>query len=592
MKYLNKLIPHKLWAQLALGTSFTVLISLMIMGLLLINTSQKTVTKSVLRDFNKLSITASQRIAGFIDEPKNLLINTASILSTVKNDKWKIETILIELKLNFDFFQNILYFDKNNNLLANSDPAQNFNVANIFKNIALNQKKVKLSEVYFTKESIPFIDLHVPVYSFNKKIGFLYAQVNLSEMWKMVDKIKFGKTGIAFVVSKNGRLLAHPDKKRVISNKIPEEYLLIKDKKLENINIRGFHLRELKRIISYSDISSLNWVVAISQSTKEAFYFLNIMKFTSWIIICLTVSIFMVLSIVFSNKIVYPLKILGNHTKEIAKGNFKNRIKLKRNDELGELIDSFNQMTLDLKQAKEQEKLALIGKTAAAIVHDIKNSVVLLHTYIQIFPKQYNNPDFVQKFIKVVPQEINRWMSMLQEIVDFSSRTKFELSELNLRKFIQEIQFLVEGKVKEQEINLKIKICTKKVLIKGNSEKLKRVIMNLVMNAIQATPPKNDLLIVLEKIQIKNTSYAELKVSDTGTGIDKDIINNIFEPFHSSKPNGLGLGLSICKEIISKHSGTIEAFNNKDKGATFRILIPLFTPKLTHLHNPVADFSR
>lgn len=291
------------------------------------------------------------------------------------------------------------------------------------------------------------------------------------------------------------------------------------------------------------------------------------------IIIIFTIFFIVTISLFHIKKVFEPIHFLIDQTKKVAQGIFETNTSYACSGELGELLVSFNQMVETLKQAKQQEKLAIIGKTATEIVHDLKNSVSFIHTFIQIFPENYNDPKFIDDFINLVPEELNQWLNMLEEITDFTKQSTFELKPIDLREIIYPLKLIIEEKIKKHNIQLKFQISSELLMINGNFEKLKRVLMNLILNAIEAMPQGGYLVISLN--QNSDKKIVEIKIKDSGKGISQDMSHDLFEPFSSTKQQGLGLGLNICKEIVLKHGGDIFYENNQNQGTIFTLQFPL-----------------
>ena len=234
-------------------------------------------------------------------------------------------------------------------------------------------------------------------------------------------------------------------------------------------------------------------------------------------------------------------------------------------------MNAFNQMTEKLKKARESEKLAVIGKAAAAITHELKNSLVMVSTFIGLLPKRHADQEFLKKFSTVLPQELESWKSMLSEISDFSRKSGFELSEVRMDEFVKDLVFLIEQKLVQHGIRLEREDDTKLPVIRANAQKLKQALINLVMNAVEAMPGGGKI-----KLSMSGRSDdLEIIIADTGRGIPIDRLKTIFEPFYSTKTNGLGLGLAVCREIIEQHGGKLSVESHEGTGTTFYVRLPL-----------------
>jgi two-component system NtrC family sensor kinase len=286
------------------------------------------------------------------------------------------------------------------------------------------------------------------------------------------------------------------------------------------------------------------------------------------------------ISILIANALVKPIKALAKSTKRVAQGKLDEHISVKREDELGELVFSFNDMIRKLRDAKNSERLSIVGKAAASIVHELKNSLVMVNTLVGLFPKKHKDARFIENFSKTMPQELERWRTMLQDLSDFSRGARIDLwfTDVDIARLIGDIRCLIEERVSQNNIELNVSVEKGLPRIKGNAQKLKQVLMNLVTNAIDAMPGGGALnLCVSMDDKINNRQkirYVEIKIEDTGRGIPQEDYERIFEPFYTTKADGIGLGLAISRNIIQQHGGDIKAESRLNQGSCFVIILP------------------
>ncbi len=554
-----------------------VAVPLMLLGWLLVNESQVAVKTSVLRDQQQLVIRAASELREFIQRPQDLLKSTAAILGTIHADRWKQETALVELALNQEIFGRISSLDLAGKERVTSElgtPLRNFSSDPAFQ--AASRGNFYMSNIYFSADYMPYVMMAVPINRLGKRAGVLEAEVRLRGFWNIVDAIRIGKTGRAYVVSKEGILVADEDKKKVLVHEDLSKEEVVKAVlagKTGTTESKDSADREWLK--AYAPIEGLGWGMIVKQSSDEAFSFLHRMKVESWILIVLGLGIAVFISVVLARMLVNPIQILASKMGRVAQGDLDQHILSVRKDEIGNLMTAFNQMTEQLKKARESEKLAVIGKAAAAITHELKNSLVMVSTFIGLLPKRHDDQEFLKKFSAVLPQELENWKNMLNEISDFSRKSGFELSEIRMEEFISDFIFLVEQKLLQHRIELELEIQTLKdfPVLRANAQKLKQALINLVMNAIEAMPSGGKIKLSMRE----QSGRFEIVFSDTGQGIPTSRLKTIFEPFYSTKTNGLGLGLAVCREIIEQHGGSLSAESREGAGATFRVRLPLLS---------------
>jgi signal transduction histidine kinase len=560
-----------LWAQLALVLVFLVSVPLVVLGYWLIHASQTAVKTSVLRDQEQLAIRAASELDEFIKLPKVLLNATAAILGTTHADPWKQETVLVELGLSEPIFNRISFLDNHGKEAATSEigtTLKDLSESHAFKKALAGE--FFMSDVFISADHMPYATMSVPVRQFGKTTGVLLAEVNLRGLWDIVDNIKIGHTGRAYVVSDKGFLIAHEDKKKVLANEripmdathFPKNQARAQSHELKDASGKTW-------LEAHAIIKGLGWQVVVNQSSDEAYSFSNRMKTQSLVLILCSIIAAIILSIYLAQIMAKPIRQLAFKTGLIAQGDFDQHMATERQDEIGDLIGAFNQMAEKLKKAREAERLTMIGKAAAAIAHELKNSLMMASTFIGLLPKRANDKEFIEKFSRVVPQELDNWKSLLQDIADFSRQSKLELTKTDLGRLILDLAAISEEKMNQNQVRLETVLPENAVIIQANGQKIKQVLNNLLINAAEAMPGGGSL-----RIEVRESEKIEIRVRDTGKGIAAKQLASIFEPFYTTKSNGLGLGLAICKEIVDKHGGQMSVESQLGSGTEFILCFP------------------
>jgi PAS domain S-box-containing protein len=248
-------------------------------------------------------------------------------------------------------------------------------------------------------------------------------------------------------------------------------------------------------------------------------------------------------------------------------------------------IDSYNMLKLlqskmdQLKERQEaiveSEKLAAVGRIAAHIAHEIRNPLVTVGGYarriLQLVKRNPKELDGVEKASTIILHESERLEKILSNVMDFSRPSPQIRDYNNINDVVQDTCSLLNNVFQERKINLVLDLKDKLPLVKSDFNQLKQVVLNLVQNAMDASPQGST-------INISTFIEGEglfVSVKDEGEGIPPEKIGTIFEPFFTTKITGVGLGLAVVKKIINDHNGEINARNNPDKGAEFYIEFPI-----------------
>ncbi len=321
-----------------------------------------------------------------------------------------------------------------------------------------------------------------------------------------------------------------------------------------------------------------------------------------------------VVSGVFVGNVVHaPLRILKHGTDRVARGELGAQIPIMSNDEIGEVAQSFNEMsnklqlaqaeitawartleervdekTRELKQAHQRmlhvEKMATIGKMAAVVAHEINNPLSGILTYSRlvkrwIFKSATNVPkhEEMAESLDVIASESKRCGDLVHNLLSFSRVSPMNLAWCDLSLVIDRCVRLVQHKMDLAGVQLNLELAADLPPVHCDPAHIEQVVLAMVINAIDAMPQGGNLWI--------NTQWAEneivLTVRDDGMGIPDEHLAHIFEPFYTTKESGgSGLGLAISQNIVERHGGSIAVDSAAGKGTTFKILLPVDSHKL------------
>lgn len=222
-------------------------------------------------------------------------------------------------------------------------------------------------------------------------------------------------------------------------------------------------------------------------------------------------------------------------------------------------------------QLKQKEKLAAVGTLAAGIAHEIRNPLAGISGSIQMLSEESTEPT-QKKLMGIVLKEIDRLNILITEFLDYAKPEKAPDTEINLKKVIEEVVASLKMHP-ELPPNFQWDVQLKDCLILGINEKLKQAFLNIMINAIQAmknsTQPRLSIKLEVESHQVV------LTIEDTGVGMSEENRLKMFEPFHTTKPKGTGLGLAVTHKIIEQHRAEVEIKSQLNVGTEFKIKFPL-----------------
>jgi len=224
----------------------------------------------------------------------------------------------------------------------------------------------------------------------------------------------------------------------------------------------------------------------------------------------------------------------------------------------------------------QSEKLALTGRLAASLAHEINNplqtSIGCLGLVDEMLSDHERQGD-LGVYISLALDELKRSARIVKKLRDLNRRTDpSEKTCVDLKEVIESVLMLTKNQLEDKNIIPIFQFEGKKPLVSASQDQLQQVLLNLVMNAIDAMPEGGEI-----SIDLHNTDKPqgiEIAVKDSGHGMSKEVINRLFDPFFTTKDDGLGLGLFICKEIIEDHNGTLTMNSQVKRGTTFTIWLP------------------
>jgi len=304
-----------------------------------------------------------------------------------------------------------------------------------------------------------------------------------------------------------------------------------------------------------------------------------------------------------------PLATLKSGTEHLASGELGYQIEVHSPDELGEVATSFNIMSQQLREAREEitawahtlearveqkteelnrahehalqtEKMASVGKLAAIVAHEINNPLAGILTYSKLLKKWISKDDEalreeILSSLDLIESESRRCGEIVKNLLTFARATPMNFEPASLNGIIERCVRLVQHQLDLAGIHLQADLAGDLPLARCDSAQMEQVLLALIMNAIDAMPRGG--ILTLRSRQLPDLPEIQLQVQDDGVGIAPEVLPNLFEPFFTTKErgHGVGLGLAISRSIIERHRGQIEVASAPGRGTTFTITLPV-----------------
>lgn len=246
--------------------------------------------------------------------------------------------------------------------------------------------------------------------------------------------------------------------------------------------------------------------------------------------------------------------------------------------EIAEFMDNILARSRLTLQARQSEQLAVIGLVGASLAHEIRNPLVSIKTFAHLLPTRFGDPEFRQRFNLLIPAEVDRIDNLTQQLLDLAHPRSHQFERISLHTIVRETFDLMQNNAQAAQVELASRLAAQPDTIRADSGAIRQVIINLVINAIQALEHQD----TPRRVELRTRSLANggvvLEVADNGPGIPPEQRVRLFRPFASTKTKGIGLGLAICADILREHGATINVPETGQSGATFRIQFPCPPP--------------
>lgn len=241
-----------------------------------------------------------------------------------------------------------------------------------------------------------------------------------------------------------------------------------------------------------------------------------------------------------------------------------------------ELRGAYEALQRAQSSAITSEKLAAIGRLTAGVSHEVLNplNIILLRLHMMI--NDSNTPPEMIRHLRTLQDQANRIAKISQDLLSYARQRSPERSQLCLNETVRRTLGLLDYGLSKENIDLELKLADRLPPVEADVGQLQQVILNMLTNSQDAMPRGGQIVLNTDEVHVNGENYVELRLKDTGVGIDPEHMDKLFDPFFTTKGDGegTGLGLSVCKGIVEAHGGNMWAESEHGRGATFVIQLP------------------
>ena len=435
---------------------------------------------------------------------------------------------------------------------------------------------VRMSPVYVDNDLLPTALVAAPIGRGGRQSGWLVGEFSIEELWRLTGRIRIGASGHAMVVSPRGELLAHGNPEE--RSKVARGESLASDPVVVALRSAAAGTPEiLERRGSNGEpmlvvgvlVPDLGWMVLVEQPTREAFATARRHERDLIAAISLALLLMLLTGLVWGRSLILPIRDLIRATEAIADGRLDERVRITSKSEIGRLGDAFNRLAGRLGElqddVRKQERHAMFGRVAAGLVHDLSHPFKNIQNNCRLVLKMHDDPEYLDLFRRTTDREFAHIKRVFEDLRNIARPMPMERFPLDLNRLAADVAEAMRANASAAGLTVDVDLEPGPLYVEGDVFALSRVCRNLVMNAIEATTPGGRITVSTAAAD----GHARLSVTDTGCGIPAERIETMFEDFHTTKRQGLGLGLAIAKKIVDQSGGTIAATSRVGAGTTF-----------------------
>jgi two-component system nitrogen regulation sensor histidine kinase NtrY len=329
-------------------------------------------------------------------------------------------------------------------------------------------------------------------------------------------------------------------------------------------------------------------VLLVGNSLQQEIALETRIRNISLVIAAVGVLIGIMVSGILTSRISRPVRKLAQAAAEVGQGNWDVQVETTSKDEIGRLASAFNHMTEELASQRERlvqsERVAAWRELARRLAHELKNPLFPLQITVEnLLRARENTPQQFDEVFKestaTLLAEIANLKTIIGRFSDFSRMPAPQLQPVDINELVRSVAQLYQGQMKREtsKIEADLQLDEQIPPVSGDPALLRRVLENLVLNAIDAMP-NGGRLTFCTRLEGK---VAVFEISDTGKGLTREECDRLFTPYYTTKQHGTGLGLAIVQSVVSDHHGRVTVSSRQGQGTTFQVELPLWEDSST-----------
>jgi len=516
-------------------------------------------------------------------------------------------------------FENVALLDTNGHVITSTNNSSSGEWANNTLFQRAIQGIPSMSDTTISTDPYTLaIQVASPVLDSNSKVtSVLIAQMSMDNIWQIINRVKVGATGYVCLIDGDGNIIAGPDQAELFQkivffgegSQMPPEHQMIQYS--EDGTKLCAVVAGINPLVPWA---GTKWSFVGIMPASEAFAPANEVAVIFWIVMGILILLFVVVGLMLGRALSDKIKTLAKGTAQIASGNLSYRLPPMQPKDLGQLADSFNSMAARLEtssaeiakwnaQLAEQieaktkeleklmagkvqsERLSAMGYIAASVAHELNDPLTAISGYAQLGIRASEKPYPPQEmtnalrnsaeYFNNIEKELQRSKNIIKKMISFVKYSKTGNGAVDVNQVVGDTLSIVRQHLEMNNVELLTQLQPELPPVRGDTQQLQQVFLNILLNAQKAMPNGGKLNIETRQHD-GNGRKVEVLFSDTGGGILPENLGKIFEPLPSTEAEGQStrLDLSITYDIVKQLGGEIKVKSEVGEGTTFLISLP------------------
>lgn len=415
--------------------------------------------------------------------------------------------------------------------------------------------------------------------------GVVAIDLDFDRLLRIVENVRVGAGGYAFMVDDRGRLAAHPRYRPYALDleTYPEPSLHALARKMAagGSALATYRFDGEEKVAAFAPIQGLKWSLAVTIPTAEFMKEARAVRTRVLQVVFATLLFALAGVSILSYFMLRPVRNLVTATQRLATGDLRQEIPVESRDELGELTRTFNAMLKNLAKSQDElvrsEKLISLGRLSAGMAHEIRNPLNAMKGAVALLQRRRPEDPLIVEYTRLIAEEIDRLNVFVTEFLYFARQSPPRLEATDLNRLVLMTQRLFTEQAQNKGVRFHNRLSAELPPVPADANQVEQVLVNVLINALDALPDGGDITFSTAVVSEGDAAdpAVRLEIRDNGAGIPPAELKNIFDPFFSTKDTGTGLGLPLSLGIIENHGGRITVTPRETTGTKVTIELPL-----------------